>query len=111
MRLLGRYFRVQTGRGWVAAGIVAVFFCTILGWGMQRWPGLPSRGFLDSTLDSEFDSERAALDLQAFMGPGEPRVAGTPEAAAGRDRLVELLTTAGFSVDRQPMRIERRAGG
>ena len=111
MQLLGRYFRVQAGRGWMAAGIVAVFLCSILGWCMQCWPGLPSRGFLDSRLDSKFDSERAALDLQAFVGAGEPRVAGTPEAAEGRDRLVELLTSAGLSVDRQPMRIERRAGG
>ena len=111
MRLLGRYFWVQAGHRWMVAGIVSVFLCSILGWGMQCWPGLLSRGFSDSTLDSEFHSERAALDLQAFVGPAEPRVAGTPEAAAGRDRLVELLTTAGLSVDRQPMRIERRAGG
>ena len=111
MRLLGRYFWVQADHRWMVAGIVSVFLCSILGWGMQCWPGLLSRGFLDYRLDSEFDSVRAAVDLQAFMGPGEPRVAGTPEAAAGRDRLFELFTTAGFSVDRQPMRIERRAGG
>lgn len=107
MRLLGRYFRVQTDRGWMAGGIVAVFLCSMLGWGLQLWPGVPVGGISDS----RFDSERAALDLQAFVGAGEPRVAGTPAAAAGRDRLVELLAAAGLAADRQPMHIERRAGG
>ena len=107
MWLLGRYFRVKARLGWVMAAVFTVILCSILGWVMQVWPGFPQ----GRAQDLGFNAERATVDLQAFMGAGEPRVAGTPGAAAGRDRLVGLLAESGLSVDRHAMRIERRAGG
>jgi hypothetical protein len=57
-----------------------------------------------------FDAVASAADLREFVGDGTPRVAGTPGAVAGRDRLARLFGTLGLQVERQAAHVERRAG-
>jgi hypothetical protein len=56
------------------------------------------------------DPAMLRADLEAIVGDGTPRVVGTPGAAAGRDRIAGILQSLGLAVDRQRIRIDRRAG-
>ena len=105
-RLSGRSEAVQAW-GWEIPALLSVVALTIgwTGW-LQLRPGvLPGGGHAES-----IDAGALRADVETVVGDGTPRVAGTPGAAEGRDRIAGILESLGLSVERQRTRIERRAG-
>jgi hypothetical protein len=75
-------------------------------WWLQAAPGVPGR----FRATERVGAAALADDVRSVVGDGAPRVVGSPEAAAGRGRIAARLAELGLDVDRQSVRIERRAG-
>ncbi len=58
-----------------------------------------------------FNGEAAMADVRQIVGDGTPRVAGTPGARAGRDRIVALLAAGGITAERHETIITRSVTG
>ena len=111
MALFGRSISIQAREARLAAGIAAFLLSNAAGWWLQVAPGESGvSGMVGSGPGARFDAVASAADLREFVGDGTPRVAGTPGAAAGRDRLARLFGTLGLQVERQAAHVERRAG-
>ena len=111
MALFGRSISIQGREAWLSAGIAAFLLSNAAGWWLQVAPGESvASGWVGSGPGARFDAVASAADLREFVGDGVPRVAGTPGAAAGRDRLARLFGTLGLQVERQAAHVERRAG-
>ena len=91
----------------LVAGLAILAVSYACGWLMQALPGV---GVAQPAGAGCFDEAQARMDLEAFVGDGSARVAGSPAGAAARERLVAMLGEVGLPVERQRMRIERRAG-
>lgn len=106
MPVPGRLNSVSSRGRWLFSGGAAFLLSSAIGAWLQVSPAgrAPDAGPL------HFDGEQGLLDLRAFVGDGAPRVAGTPAAVAGRDRLAALFEGLGLDVERRATRIERRAG-
>ena len=105
MALFGRSISMWAREAWLSAGIAAFLLSNAAGWWLQVAPGESVvDGVRESGPGARFDAVASAADLREFVGDGAPRVAGTPGAAAGRDRLARLLGTLGLQVERQAAR-------
>lgn len=77
-----------------------------ISWWLQAAPGVPGR----LSAAERVDASALADDVREVVGDGAPRVVGSPAAAAGRDRIAARVAALGLDVERQAVRIERRAG-
>lgn len=77
-----------------------------ISWWLQASPGFPGRW----SITERVDVSALAEDVREVVGDGVPRVVGSTAAAAGRDRIAARMGALGLDVERQAVRIERRAG-
>jgi hypothetical protein len=106
MAFLGRSNIVQGRLPVPWQGVALVLGTFGFSWWLQAWPAVPGRWSASEAVDAAL----LADDLRAVVGDGAPRVVGTAEAARGRDRIAGRFTALGLEVERQRVRIERRAG-
>lgn len=98
---------VAVGRAAALAAGAGFAVALAAGVALQWFPGAPGAA---AGPGATFDRSRAVADVASVVGDGTPRVAGTPGAAAGRDRVARLLAEAGLAVDRPHATIVRRSG-
>jgi hypothetical protein len=106
MPILGRSNIVQKRVSMPWQGVALAVGTFGFSWWLQAAPGVPGR----FRATERVGAAALADDVRSVVGDGAPRVVGSPEAAAGRGRIAARLAELGLDVDRQSVRIERRAG-
>ena len=105
-RLSGRSESVRE-TGWPIPAFLSVV-AVVVAW--TAWLQLRPGAMVGGHGREPVDPVVLRADLESIVGDGTPRVVGTAGAAAGRDRIAGILQSLGLAVDRQRIRIERRAG-
>lgn len=57
------------------------------------------------------DQQRMVAAVARIVGDGQPRLVGTPAAAAGRERIVELFAEAGVALEPHEVHLARSRAG
>lgn len=91
----------------LGAGVALMMLGVVLAVLLHRVPNLwvPADG------PAAPDQQRMVAAVARIVGDGQPRLVGTPAAAAGRERIVELFAEAGVALEPHEVHLARSRAG